>query len=62
MGWGPDILLEKDNTVTVHQRNVQLLAIEMFKFAKKMGPEIMRDFLFCIMIHEVIEFWSNSLR
>ena len=36
-------LLKKDNSVTIHQRNIQLVAIEMFKVAKRLGPEIMRD-------------------
>ena len=33
-------LLEKDNSVTVHQRNIQLVAIEMFKATKKLCPKI----------------------
>ena len=36
-------LLEKDNSVTVHQRNIQLVAIEMFKATKGLGPRIVRD-------------------
>jgi hypothetical protein len=36
-------LLEKDNSVTVHQRNIQLVAIEMFKAAKKLCPRIVQD-------------------
>ena len=36
-------LLEKDNSVTIHQRNIRLLAIEMFKAARGLGPEIMRE-------------------
>ncbi len=36
-------LLEKDGSVTIHQRNIQLLAVEMFKVIRKIGPEIMRD-------------------
>ena len=36
-------LLEKDKSVTIHQRNLQLLAIEMFKIVKKIGPELMRE-------------------
>jgi hypothetical protein len=36
-------LLDKDNAVTVHQRNIQLVAIEMFKATKELGPNIVRD-------------------
>ena len=36
-------LLEKDKSITIHQRNVQLVAIEMFKAAKEIGPDIVRD-------------------
>ena len=36
-------LLERDGSVTIHHRNIQLLAVEMFKVIRKIGPEIMRD-------------------
>ena len=36
-------LLDKDNSVTVHQRNIQLVAIEMFKAIKELGPKIVRE-------------------
>ena len=36
-------LLEKDNSVTIHTRNLQSLAIEMFKVVKGIGPEIVKD-------------------
>ena len=36
-------LLERNGSVTIHQRNIQLVAIEMFKVVKKLGPDIMRD-------------------
>ena len=38
-----DELLKKDNAVTIHHRNIQLLAVEMFKVLKGVGPEIMRS-------------------
>ena len=36
-------LLEKDKSITIHQRNIQLVAIEMFKATKEIGPDIVRD-------------------
>ena len=36
-------LLRKDGSVTIHQRNLQLLAIEMFKVAKGIAPIFMND-------------------
>ena len=36
-------LLKKDCSVTIHQRNIQLVAIEMFKVINNLCPEIMRS-------------------
>ncbi len=36
-------LLEKDKSVTVHQRNMQLLAILLFQVVNKQGPDIIWD-------------------
>ena len=36
-------LLEKDGSVTVHFRNIQKLAIEMFKVFKNLSPPIISD-------------------
>ena len=36
-------LLEKDNSVSIHYRNIQALAIEMYKVANGMAPEIMNE-------------------
>ena len=36
-------LLDKDESVTVHQRNIQLVAIEMYKAFKELSPKIVRD-------------------
>ena len=36
-------LLSKDGTVNMHQRNIQLVAIEMFKVLKEIGPKLVRD-------------------
>ena len=34
-------LLEKDNSVSIHYRNIQVLAVEIYKVANGMSPEIM---------------------
>jgi len=36
-------LLTKDNSVTIHDRNLQVLVTEMFKIKKGISPEIMGD-------------------
>ena len=36
-------LLEKDNSVTTHQRNVQVLATEIFKLKNGLAPEIIKE-------------------
>ena len=35
-------LLELDNAVTIHQRNLQVLATEIYKVKNNLSPEIMR--------------------
>ena len=35
-------LLKKDNSFTVHERNIQSLAIELFKVVNHISPEIMK--------------------
>ena len=35
--------MKRDKSVTIHQRNIQLVAIEMFKVVKRIGPDIVRD-------------------
>ena len=35
-------LLEKDNSVTIPQRNLQLLATDIFKLKNRLAPEIMK--------------------
>ena len=36
-------LLEKDNSVSIHQRNLQVIAIEMFKVSNGLLPVLMND-------------------
>ena len=36
-------LLSKDKSVTIHQRNLQLLATEIFKTKNELNPKIMED-------------------
>ena len=36
-------LLEKDNSFTVHNRNLQILAVEMFKIKNRLAPQPMQD-------------------
>ena len=38
-------LLQRDNSVTIHQKNIQALAIMMYKIVKNIAPTI-RTFLF----------------
>ena len=36
-------LLEKDNSVSIHHKNIQVLATEMFKISKNLSPDIVRE-------------------
>ena len=36
-------LLTKDNSVSIHDRNLQVLATEMFKVYTEQGPDILQD-------------------
>ena len=36
-------LLEMDNSVSIHQRNLQVLATEMFKIYKEISPDLLND-------------------
>ena len=38
-----DVLLENDNSVSTHHNNIHSLAIEMYKVATGISPEIMKD-------------------
>ena len=36
-------LLQKDNNVSIHRRNIQILALEMFKITPNRSPQLMKD-------------------
>ena len=38
-----DDLLKKDKSVSIHQRNLQILATEIYKARNDLWPEIMKD-------------------
>jgi ribonuclease P/MRP protein subunit RPP40 len=45
-------LLKRDNSVCIHHRNIQQLAIEMFKVKNKLCPEMIQS-LFCLNLSEM---------
>ena len=36
-------LLDKDNTLTIHHRNLQKLAITMYKLQKNLSPKLVKE-------------------
>ena len=36
-------MLKKDKSVSIHQKNLQILATEIYKARNDLGPEIMKD-------------------
>ena len=40
-----DELLEKEGSSSIHHRNIQMLAVEIFKFLNGLTPQIMNEVL-----------------
>ena len=38
-----DDLLKRDRSVSIHQKNLQILAIEIYEIKNDLGPKIMKD-------------------
>ena len=36
-------LLKRDGSYTIHQRNIQFIAIEMFKAKNNIGPQLLKE-------------------
>ena len=47
-----ELLLEKDKSVTFHHRNIQALAVEMFRVKNKLTPTFMCDIFTYIETHD----------
>ena len=46
-----DSLLEKDNSVTIHQRNIQTLTLEIYKTLNNLNPDFTKE-VFCFKPHK----------
>ena len=40
------VLLEKDNSVTIHQRNIQALTLEVYKTLNDLNPDFMKEIFY----------------
>ena len=45
-------LLRKDNTVTIHQKNIQALTAEIYKTLNDLNPTLMKE-VFCVKEHNI---------
>ena len=58
-------LLETDNFVSVHHRNIQVLATESYKVVNGLSPEIMEEVFYSMRIplitQEIIESFTRVL-
>ena len=48
-------LLEKDNSVTVHLRNIQALTLEIYKTLNNLNPDFMKE-MFCLKRHNILQY------
>ena len=46
-----DYLLKRDKSVSIHQKNLQILETEIYKTKNNLGPEIMKDIFHFIQKH-----------
>ena len=53
-------LLQKDNPVTIYQKNLQNLAIKMFKAKHKLSPEIETE-IFRLKTRSYCYIWTETL-
>ena len=53
-----EILLQKDESYTIHQRNIQMLAIELYKVANEISPKIMS---FVFPIKDIIRYPRENI-
>ena len=53
-------LLNKDNSISIHHRNVQVLATEMFKICRGLSPNILRE-IFVVKISSYNLCRNNTL-
>ena len=51
-------LLDKDKSFTIHERNIQSLAIELFKVVNRLSPKIME---FVFPLKEIVRYPKENL-
>ena len=44
-------LLQKDNAVTVHQRNLQVLATDIYKVKMDLAPQLVKELFPLVLMH-----------
>ena len=55
-------LLEKDNSVSIHHKNLQAPATEMYKVSNIMFPKILNDIFASRATHSVLQCISPTLK